>query len=91
MSVGKKVRAFDFSRDGHANRRYHDAEPHVLVTGFDLDTASFEYHAAGDAFIRSLRFVELEIGDPLIDGMEPHQAFRIGIWTAQAMEAAYAE
>ncbi len=68
---------FEFSRDGHSNRRDADAEPRVLVTAITGPTINF--HCAGDTYLRTANVVDAVDDTDLISGMQPGDSLRLGI------------
>jgi len=69
------MRRFNFSRNGHANRRDRDAVPRVLLLRIEGDHAFV--HVAGEQYERAVTVSEIDAD--LIAGMAPEDAFRVGV------------
>ncbi|MES1947426.1 hypothetical protein C84B14_08757 [Salinisphaera sp. C84B14] len=80
------VGRFPFTREGHANRRDADAEPRIAVVSIDVEDKRLHYHEAGDEYVRAIDLHKLKLIDPLIEGMEPRDAFMAGVWCEVAMQ-----
>lgn len=73
-----EIKPFEFSRNGHSNRRDDDAEPAVLLLDISPDKRGARLHFAGDENIRMAWVSELVRDTSTIEGMEPMDAFRVG-------------
>lgn len=72
------IREFPFHRSGHSCRRDRGAEPRNLLVGFCADHSMVEYHAAGEAYIRTRAVTEAFEDRSFINGFKPMDAARIG-------------
>ncbi len=74
-----ELRRFEFTRNGHSNRRDDDAQPRVLFIGMDFDDHWLHFHLAGDAWVRTGHVYDCVLDAELVAGLEPQDAVRLGI------------
>ena len=73
-----EIQRFDFSRNGHANRREHDATPRVLFVGMDFIDHELLFHLAGDEYVRTAHVFDAARDPELVAGLPPDAALRLG-------------
>lgn len=79
------VAPYDFARDGRANRRDADATPRTLITSIIGGAVCF--HVAGDTHLRMADITAAAEDGELVAGMDPEDAFRLGIEHGKRGEA----
>ena len=70
---------FDFHRLGNAHRRDPNAQPRVLLLGFNPDRDRALLHVAGSPHLLSAHVLDAGVDDALIAAMAPNDALRLGV------------